>query len=53
MERGEVPRDFDLVGGMIRNICYANVREYLALPMKGIRAAAAREAIGGWPRSEP
>ena len=35
MERGEVPRDFDLVGGMIRNICYANVREYLALPMAG------------------
>ncbi len=31
MESGEVPCDFDLVGGMVRNICFANAREYLGL----------------------
>jgi glucuronate isomerase len=33
METGELPNDWGLVGGMVRNICYANVRDYLALPM--------------------
>jgi len=32
METGELPDDFDLVGGIVRRICYQNVREYLALP---------------------
>ncbi len=32
METGELPDDFELVGGMVRRICYQNVREYLALP---------------------
>jgi glucuronate isomerase len=32
MDAGELPPDFDLVGGMIRNICYANARDYLRLP---------------------
>jgi len=31
METGEVPDDYELVGGMIRNICYANARDYLGL----------------------
>lgn len=31
MEAGEVPKDFDLVGPMVRNICYANARKYLGL----------------------
>ena len=31
MENGLLPQDFDLVGGMIRNICYANARDYLRL----------------------
>lgn len=31
MENGELPADFELVGAMIRNICYANAKEYLAL----------------------
>jgi glucuronate isomerase len=29
MEAGEVPDDFELVGGMVRNICFANARDYL------------------------
>lgn len=46
MERGELPNDQALVGGMIRNICYANARQYLALPEPGAVAAgrAAAEA---------
>ncbi|MDZ4289707.1 MAG: glucuronate isomerase [Prosthecobacter sp.] len=31
MEAGEVPTDFDMVGGMVRNICYANAKAYLGL----------------------
>ncbi len=32
LENGELPGDFDLVGGMIRRICYANARDFLRLP---------------------
>jgi glucuronate isomerase len=33
MENGELPDDLGLVGGMVRNICFANARDYLALPL--------------------
>ena len=33
VENGEIPDSDELVGGMIRNICYKNVKEYLNLPM--------------------
>jgi glucuronate isomerase len=32
IDRGELPRDEELVGGLIRNICYSNAAAYLALP---------------------
>jgi glucuronate isomerase len=32
MESGELPDDEALLGAMIRNICYNNARQYLALP---------------------
>ncbi|HEY3915896.1 MAG TPA: glucuronate isomerase [Verrucomicrobiae bacterium] len=32
VERGELPNDEALLGTMIRNICYSNARNYLALP---------------------
>ena len=32
MENGTLPNDEKLVGPMIRNICYANARNYLAFP---------------------
>jgi len=35
MENGELPDDFELVGGMVEDICYRNVREYLNLPGVG------------------
>jgi glucuronate isomerase len=33
MERGELPRDEKLLGGMIRNVCFENTRQYLGLEM--------------------
>jgi glucuronate isomerase len=32
VENGELPDDEALLGSMIRNICYANARQYLSLP---------------------
>jgi glucuronate isomerase len=32
VESGELPNDEALLGTMIRNICYSNARQYLALP---------------------
>ena len=32
MARGEIPEDYHLVGGMVKNICFANARDYLRLP---------------------
>jgi len=31
IERGEIPFDRDLVGGMVKNICFANARAYFRL----------------------
>lgn len=31
VERGELPNDEKLLGGIVRNICYANAKEYLGL----------------------
>ncbi|MBC2595154.1 glucuronate isomerase [Ruficoccus amylovorans] len=33
MERGELPDDLDLVGGMIKRICFSNAREYFGLEL--------------------
>jgi glucuronate isomerase len=32
IENGEIPKDESLVGPMIRNICYANAKNYMAFP---------------------
>jgi glucuronate isomerase len=32
IDRGELPDDDTLVGGMIANICYGNARRYFGLP---------------------
>ena len=32
VENGEIPDDETLLGPMIRNICFANARQYLAIP---------------------
>jgi glucuronate isomerase len=31
MEAGELPENYELVGTMIKNICYRNARDYLGL----------------------
>jgi glucuronate isomerase len=33
VERGEIPADRALVGGMVRNICFANARDYFRLEL--------------------
>jgi glucuronate isomerase len=33
IERGELPGDLGLVGGMVRRICFANAREYFGLEL--------------------
>lgn len=32
MKRGLLPNDIELVGGMLRNICYANAKSYFGFP---------------------
>jgi glucuronate isomerase len=33
LEKGELPDDVELIGGMIRNICFNNAKEFFALDM--------------------
>jgi glucuronate isomerase len=33
VERGELPNDIPLLGAMVKNICFANAREYLGLAL--------------------
>ena len=42
VERGELPNDDTLLGPMIRNICYANARQYLSIVGVGAAAAEAK-----------
>jgi glucuronate isomerase len=39
VESGDLPNDEELLGTMIRNICYSNARNYLALPETAPKAA--------------
>jgi glucuronate isomerase len=41
MEKGELPNDEKLVGTMVRNICFANAKNYLGLELG--HSAASRE----------
>ncbi|HYP16237.1 MAG TPA: glucuronate isomerase [Opitutus sp.] len=34
IERGEIPADMELVGGMVRRICFANARDYVRLDLE-------------------
>lgn len=36
IEEGGIPADYELVGSMVRDICYRNAEEYLRLPPRGI-----------------
>ncbi len=35
VERGELPRDFALLGGVVRDVCWNNAERYFGIPMKG------------------
>jgi glucuronate isomerase len=34
IERGELPNELELIGAMVRNICFANARDYLRLGLE-------------------
>jgi glucuronate isomerase len=34
VERGEAPKEVELLGGMVRDICFANAAQYFAIPLK-------------------
>ena len=40
VQRGELPADDRLLGGIARDICWNNAREYFRLPLKTGGAAA-------------
>jgi glucuronate isomerase len=42
MENGELPNDEKLVGGMVRNICFENARQYLGLELAPVAAKRKR-----------
>jgi glucuronate isomerase len=42
MEKGELPNDEKLIGSMVRNICFANAKNYLGLELS--HSPASREA---------
>jgi len=44
VENGGLPNEEKLLGPMIRNICYANAKNYLAFP--GVEDAAAKPKAG-------
>jgi glucuronate isomerase len=44
MENGLMPNDEKLVGPMIRNICYANAKQYMGFPMREPAAGRKRPA---------
>jgi glucuronate isomerase len=33
VERGELPKDISLLGGMVRNVCFGNAKQYLGLEL--------------------
>lgn len=53
MENGLLPNDFKLVGPMIRNICYANAKNYMQFPgLSEDAPASARKQTGQKARSK-
>jgi glucuronate isomerase len=36
VEAGELPRDFDLLGGMVKNICWYNAEKFFGIPAKRV-----------------
>lgn len=49
MESGELPGDYGLIGGMVRNICYSNARDFLALPSQNSTTAIRPSVLNSSP----
>lgn len=49
MESGEIPNDEDLVGPMVKDICYRNAQRYLGFPEKGVAGKTGKEAVAPKP----
>lgn len=47
VENGDIPDDDMLLGPLIRNICYSNAKQYLALPDAGTGSNGARRKRAG------
>ncbi len=47
VENGEIPGDDSLIGPMIRNICYNNARQFLALPANETKARKGKPSARG------
>jgi glucuronate isomerase len=43
MERGELPNDIELIGSLIRNVCFENARQFFGLEMPGIRVPSTKD----------
>ena len=39
IQQGEIPADFSLLGGIVRDICGGNAEEFFALPLKSSAAS--------------
>jgi hypothetical protein len=51
MENGELPSDEKLLGPMIRNVCYANAKNYMAFPGVAEDVPAKKpDAVDGIPK---
>ena len=42
--KGELPNDMELIGGMVRNLCFANAKDYFGLELPMIRTPVSNPA---------
>ena len=40
--KGELPNDMEMIGGMVRNICFANAKNYLGLELPRVEGSATK-----------
>jgi glucuronate isomerase len=43
IENGEIPADFDFIGGIVRNICFNNAKEYFGFKIPALRQKGAAQ----------
>jgi glucuronate isomerase len=45
IEKGELPRDLELVGSMVKDICFGNAKGYLGLELPSKVSAQVENAV--------